>query len=857
MKHSKADWRQAMRLPFNRAIGYSVTTMTRLWPLFALALIAAAPTADELRQFRIAQATFQDGLYDVAERQLIEFLAKFPASDRADNALYQLAQAQLRQGKWQPAVKSLDESLARWPDKRSDAVRFWLGEAYARGGKYAEAEARYAEVADKYPRSAYHSQALYGLAYVQMKQNQFAAAIGRLDQLQKLGVKDELGQQAELLRGQVFLAGEKYDQADAVFAGVAKQYPASRAFFQANYWLGESRARRQRYDEALKDYAVVIDAFKATPAPPTKAVDAALAAQAWYGAGWADWQTGNFAAAADAFALALANAQTDQLKHDALLKLAEAAARAGKVAEGVARLREFLKAHPDDPLADEVQSGIGDLLFNQGDYAGALAEFTALIAKPAGAAALPRAYLQAGWCAWRLKQYPDALKSFQQARALAQDPGMATEALEKIGDTQFALGQFNDAIATYQRLISSPAETSSLDRALFQLGEAYRRIRDTEAASATFESLVKQYPQSAFAAEAQYDLGQILVGQGKETEARVAFAAVSEKFPQTQWSRNAALAIGESYGREGKSREAIAEFDKLADNGLEAELAQQAFYSRGLCYAAIGQRDKTLADFTDFLKSHATAPLAPDVSYWIGDEYLRQKDYLKAQAQLQSLAETYPASKLADAAQYFAGRAAYSRQDYKTAISLYEGLLNKFTNSTWRCDARFGQGDALSELGQFDNALLVFDSLLQQFADCPLACDAQGRKGDCQFTLGRYEDAIATFQRALECAKDTSLRAQLQFKIGQSYEKLSKLDEALQYYIKPIYAQSAAPDPNEPPERFWSCKSGRAAAEIKEKQQQWRDAITLYQKLADTCPELKTLTDGVIRKIRVQHGILF
>ena len=135
-----------------------------------------------------------------------------------------------------------------------------------------------------------------------------------------------------------------------------------------------------------------------------------------------------------------------------------------------------------------------------------------------------------------------------------------------------------------------------------------------------------------------------------------------------------------------------------------------------------------------------------------------------------------------------------------------------------------------------------------------MACEALGRKGDCQYTLGRHEDAIATYKKALDCAKDAALRAQVQFKIGQCFEKLGKLEEALQFYTKPIYE---VPDPNEPPERFWSCKSGRAAAAIKEQQQQWRDAITLYQKLSETCPDLKALADDVIRKIRVQHGILF
>jgi TolA-binding protein len=819
--------------------------------LLALVLVAAAPTAEETRQYRVAVATFDDKLYDVAERQLVEFLAKFPVSEKADNAQYLLARAQLNQGKWEQAVKSLEEAMARWPDRRPDAIRFWLGEAFARGGKFAEAESRYAEVVEKYPRSQYHAQALYGLAFVQMKQNKFDAAASRLDQLLRLGLKDELGQEAELLRGQIFLAQKKFDQADATFNAVAKKYPVSRAFYRAFYWLGESLARRQRYDEALKNYAVILDVFKAQPDKP---VDAGLAAEAWYGEGWAYWETGKYRAAVEAFGLALANAQSTQLKRDALLKLAESSVRAGKVVEGVAQLREFLKVHPVSALGDQVQLGIADLLFGQDDYATALSEYTTLIAKYPNSSLLPKAHLQSGWCAWQLRQYEAALKSFQQALAIATDPSMIAEALEKTADAQFALGQYSDAIATYRRLIGSHPEAKSLDRALFQLGEAYRRIRDNEAATATFESLVKQFPKSEFAAEAQFNIGQILASQGKQTDARAIFAGVVEKFPNNVWARNASLAVGLSFQKEGQHNLAIAEFDKLTGNGLESELSQQAFFFRGECYAAAGKRDKTLADFTEFLKAQPAAALASEVSFWVGYEYFQEKDYLKAQAQFQSLAEAYPASKRADEAQYFAGRAAYNRQDYKTAIELYETVLKKFPDSSWRCDARFGEGDALSDLGQFDDSLLVFDSLVKQFPDCTLWCEAQGRKSDCQFTLGRYADAIATYERALDCAKDVALRAQLQFKIGQSYEKQGKLEDALQYYVKPLYVP---PESTEPPERFWSCKSGRAAAAIKEQQQQWRDAITLYQKLAETCPDLKPLADDVIRKIRVQHAILF
>jgi TolA-binding protein len=821
--------------------------------LIALLLIAAT-TADETRLYRVAQATFDDKLYDVSERQLAEFLQKFPQSERADNAQFLLARAQLNQGKWQEAVTSLEDAMARWPDKRPDAIRFWLGEALTHGGKYTDAQARYTEVADKFPRSSYLAQALYGLAFVQIKQDRLDAAGGTLDRLAKLSPKGDLALEAELLRGQLYFAAGNYEKADASFSSVGQKAPGARAFYRAQLWLGQSLARRNQFDEALQHFEVVIDAFKSKPNKP---VDAQLAAETWYALGWTEWQTEKFDLAAESFASALTNAQTPQLKRDALLKLGEAYVRSGKLADGVAKLKEFLQMHASDPLADEVQMAIANWLFSDNNFSSALPEYVQLIAKYPQSALLVEANLNAGWCAWKLKQPADALKFFQQAFTLTKDPELAAEALFKLADAQFALGQYAEAIASYQQLIGGYPNAKSLDRAMFQLGEAYRQIRNSEAASATFESLVNQFPASPVAPEAQFNIGLVDVGLGKETDARKAFTVVVEKFPNSEWANRAALAIGETFYREGKYDEALASFQKLMAGGLDTELAQQAFYSYGWGRAMKGEADKTLADFTVFLQKYPQAPLAPDIQFWVADYYLKQKDYVKAQGQFQALAENYATNKLADSAQFMAGRAAYSRQDYKGAIELFEGLLKKFPESAFRCDARFSEGDALSELGQFDDALLVFDSLVKQFPDCYLACETYGRKGDCQYTRDRYDDAIASYRKALDCAKGASLRAQIQFKIGQCYEKLGKLEDALQFYTKPVYESAVAPDPNEPQEKFWSCKAGRAAAGIKEQQQQWRDAITLYQKLSETCPDLRPLADDRVRKIRVEHVILF
>ena len=80
---------------------------------------------------------------------------------------------------------------------------------------------------------------------------------------------------------------------------------------------------------------------------------------------------------------------------------------------------------------------------------------------------------------------------------------------------------------------------------------------------------------------------------------------------------------------------------------------------------------------------------------------------------------------------------------------------------------------------------------------------------------------------------------------------------AFEQYAKPLYETLAVPDPTAPRERFWTCKAGFAAACIKEQQQQWREAIKLYERLLDLCSDMKPVLEERIRKIRVEHLILF
>jgi len=83
----------------------------------------------------------------------------------------------------------------------------------------------------------------------------------------------------------------------------------------------------------------------------------------------------------------------------------------------------------------------------------------------------------------------------------------------------------------------------------------------------------------------------------------------------------------------------------------------------------------------------------------------------------------------------------------------------------------------------------------------------------------------------------------------------NKLDDAFEWYSKAVYEQAAARIRTHP--RAFLDVQVRIAAGITKERPNSGGAIILDQKLATLCPDMKTLLEEKIRKLRVEHLILF
>lgn len=827
----------------------------RLWPVSLLLFLAATP--EETRTFRAAQSAFEDRLFDFAARQLTEFLEKYPQSEYADTAHLMLAQSQLRLDNPAAALATLERAVrGRSEEQLSDAFLFWRAEAFLHAERYEDADRAYEHVVQRVT-SPYRARALLGRAVANLKLGRWDAADTFLNEIPQATRRTRLLHETQLLRAQLALARERFEEADALLGDLIKRAGDSLWAYRAMRWRGELWARQRRDGEALAQFRAITDAYRANPNRP---VDVALAAEAWAGQGRVHLENNRFAEAAQAYQQALELQPAASLRREILLKLGEALVRANRVADGVAQLRALLAEQPAQRGADDLQLAIADLWYAHEDYGAALPEYQRVLAQYPQSPRVAEAAYRAGWCALKLGRSSEAVSWFERAAdAAGTNRMLAAEAWFKLADTQFEAGRLTEAVTGYQRVISSYADTPLLERALMQLALAYQRMQNPDASLHTLAMLLEKFPRGEQAAAAWLQTGLIHANSGREADARAAFRQLLEQFPQHPLAGSARLALAESLYREGEYEAAAAEYDRLIAEQPDSPLGQRAFYNRGWCWWALGRAEQTLQEFRDFLSRYPQSPLAPEIAFWIGDYYARQRDYVKAQETFWNLYRQYPESALADDALFMAGRAAFSRQDYRQAIQLFEQLIKTYTNSTWRCDARVAQGDALTELGQFQDAALVFEAVGREFPDCYLRCEALGRRADCLYTLERYDEAVNLYRAALECgaADDLAFRNQVIYKIGLCFEKAGRLDEAADMYLRVLYETKEWPEPNRPPECFWLGKAGLAAAALREQRQQWRDAIMIYQRQLELCPQMRELLEERIRRIRVERFIWF
>jgi len=387
--------------------------------------------------------------------------------------------------------------------------------------------------------------ALRSLSIAQLDVKRYAEALESIQRLQLLPQPAEMEMDFTFYRARALAGCERFDEALATYRFVVNDDPASARCSLALLGIGSVYEMKGQLAEAMSAYREVIAKFGGTENAGTAAyrLGVLLAKQHAY------------TDAIDAFHLV---PPAHKYGAQARYQIAWAYADAGQQAEANIAFLAVAEQYPQDSLAADAISRVGEYHLGKSQYAEALQYFdlarTMLTEDPHGLR--PYVEFKAGRCAYEMQQYARAAELWGVLPTRYPDHSLTAEALflmarasERAGNNLAA----HDAFARY--LEQYPKGGLALDAAL-GAGRASLAQGQVSTARKEFEitlSLVLAVAEGKDAAlqergknvrpEAQFSLGECAFKEGAWDEALIAYAAAQALNMEPWYSKAMAQSI--------------------------------------------------------------------------------------------------------------------------------------------------------------------------------------------------------------------------------------------------------------------------------------------------------------------------
>lgn len=810
-------------------------------------------------------------------------LETYPRSEWGESGLLNLGMAhygQSQQGRpesYDQAVATLGTFLARFPaSKSAPQAVFYLGECLYERGKKREAAERYADLLRKYPESPLVPEALYALAVAQQESGQTAAAERSQAEFLRRFADNPLATEVLMRRGDVLAALGQFEAA----AELLEKAAAKPGFELADY----AAFRHAAIVAQIKGGKDAVPLYLAMAERWPKSTHAAAARLA---AGRTLFALGQYAAARSALANVGAGDELEfahwvvrsWLKEN---RPAEALAAADKAlqgkpagpptaallldradalyelpkrrAEAAAAYAKAADSDPDAPDAAQARSMAALAAFGLGDYATALDQAKQFRLRWADSAQMPQATyvaaeseLQLGhperaaelyaellekWprhanaAVWKVRRGAAlfAAKKHKEAAAVLapgldaiDSPELRAEGQYLLGASRLELGQTQQAVEALRASLASAPRWRQADETWLALAQAQRRQGLTADGRASLETLIREFPESPVLDRAGYRLAETCYASGDLAAAAKQYDEVLKRWPKSPvgplalyglaWTRlglndfagaeKAAGTLLERYPREklaarGRYVRAIARqqtgrFQAAADD-LKAFLAGQperadasdARYALALCQVQMKQLGEAVASLEALLKDDPRFAGADKVLYELAWAEQSRSRPAEAVAAFRRLAAEHPDSSLAAESLFHVGDYDDQQGDHTAAAHAYHQACRKAGTSPLGEKAAYKLGWTYWRLDDYARAQESFAYQRATWPHGPLQADATFMEAECQAKLGKHEDALKLYAQVKSPqGKDFAVRALLG--AGEAAAKLRRWPESLEW----------------------------------------------------------------------------
>ncbi|MEM6471834.1 MAG: tetratricopeptide repeat protein [Planctomycetota bacterium] len=543
----------------------------------------------------------------------------------------------------------------------------------------------------------------------------------------------------------------------------------------------------------------------------------------------------DYAAAADAFALALKDKEYD-LREESLANQGwcyYAAAGDGPDRDE-SRLRQTMKAfeqlRKENPRSDYIDRAYfysGEAAYGLGDRKQAISLYNKFLKLPIAAKSPLRcdAIYARGIAQEELKQVGAAIDSYEELLSSCGDSPLATDVNLRLGDLRIMEGDFKRAITAFGRVLDMADDekmTSDDDVSYAIFRQAYALVQsgDPGQAAIRYDRLQREFPQSPYAAGATLASGQSLYRDGKIDEAAKRFERVLQQndaasaTEAAHWLVRIALSKGDAESAATIARQQLAR-DVAGDYAIDLKvdlaealslnpktiaesieigeaafkeapedaLAPRALYNAAFSALQLGQNEKAGELATTFLSRFRSDPLAADVQFIEAESQLMRGQVEAASKIYQSLLRS--ADRDALQRPLWALRAALTLNRLRKpedAIRVLKSEYKSFAQPAQRAEAQFLVGQAHLQASRAGDAAVSFGRAVSADPNWPRRSEAMLLRGTAALADGQTDVAKETWTQMLSSKADEAMADQARYKLAQLASSNGQHADAVRYY---------------------------------------------------------------------------
>jgi TolA-binding protein len=529
-----------------------------------------------------------------------------------------------------------------------------------------------------------------------------------------------------------------WSRAEVEFAEFAEKYPKSGRVAEAVLMQAEADIKQGKFLPA-------IDLLTAQAAQSGK-----LADQYVYWLGQAQFQNGDYAAAAATFSRLARDFSDSNRRLDAAVDEAAARAKLGEWPQVSAGLQEpdgvfqaEARKIPDDERVVRGQLLLAGALFRQNQLNEAGAVLRSLGAQ---------------------KLAPEL--NWEQVRLLCRVQVAS-------GDTEAALASTTNLI----RLADSTGQAGMRAESVVEQGGILERMGRMEEALAVYQENLSTNVPVEWQRQAVLKIAELAASQGKFSEAGQSLEQFLAQFPDSPAADIAHLTLGELYLKEyvaqpavatNRLAEAEARFDQfLGAYATNSPFTGKAYLDQGWCFWIDEKFPQSLAAF-----KNAARWLPPSVDlavarFKIGDALFAQKDYAGARDNYEAVVSdftNFPAVSESIGAQalYQTLRACLELNDVTGASNALARILKVYPASNLADNSVLLVGEGMADMQQPSSARALFEKFEERFPDSPMRPEVELALARTYEQENNWPTAIGIYDRWVEqYTNDTRLLPQV------------------------------------------------------------------------------------------------